>query len=237
MRAYFYKQPNAERLIWIFAGWGMDQALFLNRPLPGLSAAEQMNASLVILYDYIPGSIQWVEHAQIGEIPSIPPMGWEQLIQSKEILAHHQHVLWAWSMGVWAAEQYPLPPLEMALAVNGTAKPVHDDWGIPSAVFEGTLEGLSLKTLEKFRKRMCGRPELLYDFKLREPQRSLDDLKAELAYIGSSAQVENPYPKPWDRAFLSTEDAIFPIHHMEQYWQFREVPCQLRPGAHYPYTV
>ena len=235
MVAYFHQRAGAERLIWVFVGWGMDQRLFLDRPLPGLSCQEQTNASVLILFDYGAGPIQWIEQDPDLESRTVQLSDWEELLAREEIITYSKHVLWAWSMGVWAAEQFVLPELEIAVAVNGTARPVDDRFGIPVDIFQGTLQGLSSRNLEKFRRRMCGNTARLADFKTREPQRELANLMAELSYIGDASQAPNPFPKQWNRALLSQEDAIFPIQNMQHYWISRNVPCILCSGAHYPF--
>lgn len=236
MIAYYYPVENARQLIWIFAGWGTDHRLYLHRPLPGLSPQQQQDASLLLLYAYGDAPILWKQADTECVIED-----WQALLCRPEIMAYTRHCLWAWSMGVWAAEQYALPRLAYALAVNGTARPVDDLYGIPSAIFRGTLEGLSDRNVEKFRRRMCGTKAAMHDFMMREPLRNLESLRSELQYIGDRVATEgaeaSPYPKAWDAARISDEDAIFPTAHTMRYWTERNVYVDRVYGGHYPFTT
>lgn len=233
MVAWLHHKTQAERLIWVFAGWGMDENVFRDQPLPGLPADWQEESSLLVLYEYGSDTILWKNGPQTIELTD-----WEQLLNRPELKAMKEHALWAWSMGVWAAEQFSLPNMEWGVAVNGTASPVHDTEGIPPAIFQATLQGLSEVSLEKFRRRMCGSAARLAAFKTRLPRRTLPNLFSELSYIGRMAlNPIHPYPQRWNKALLSTEDAIFPIQNSQSYWQSRQVPCELRPGPHYPFDI
>ena len=93
----------------------------------------------------------------------------------------------AWSMGVWAAsqimKQYPSLPLSQSIAINGTPYPIHETKGITPAIFEGTLQGLNEQSLQKFQRRMCGSTAGYKTFQTVAPQRSIEELKEELAAI------------------------------------------------------
>lgn len=65
----------------------------------------------------------------------------------------------AWSMGVWYASR--LKALQdvqptRTVALCGTPWPIDDRYGIPRAVFDATLAGLSPRSVEKFVVRMEG---------------------------------------------------------------------------------
>ncbi len=120
----------------------------------------------------------------------------------------------AWSMGVWAATQVLSGvTLASAIAVNGTPTPIDDEQGIPVAVFDGTLATLSEAGLQRFRRRMCGGAEAMKGFMAHAPQRTLDDLHAELAALGEQIRVRPPKPVVWTAAYVSDEDKIFPPAH------------------------
>ncbi len=117
----------------------------------------------------------------------------------------------AWSMGVWAATQVLADvPLASAVAVNGTPQPMDDRYGIPVAIFEGTLATLSEAGLLKFRRRMCGGGEALKGFMAQAPQRSLEDLRTELATLHQMIQSRPAKPFTWTQAYVGSEDKIFP---------------------------
>ncbi len=137
----------------------------------------------------------------------------------------------AWSMGVWAATQVlPRERLATTLAINGTPRPIDDTYGIPKAIFEGTLAGLSEAGLTRFRRRMCGGGAALNAFLTNAPQRTLDDLHTELAALGE-AITTRPVREDfrWDRAIACAEDRIFPLAAQQAAFPTATVV----PGAHW----
>lgn len=118
----------------------------------------------------------------------------------------------AWSMGVWAAQQTcPTANLQSATAVNGTPWPIDETRGIPPAIFDGTLTTYSEAGLARFRKRMCGGVAALTEFMAHAPQRTTEDLGAELAALGEAIRMLPEVAFPWTRAIGCTQDRIFPI--------------------------
>lgn len=156
--------------------------------------------------------------------------------------AYERVYLLAWSMGVWAADRLSekLPPLSRAVAVNGTPLPMHDLYGIPIPVFEGTLRGLDEVSREKFDRRMVGGKKLLDVYKTFHA-RSTEDLKGELLgvynCVKDSAAGCIVRPRlPWSRAFVSERDLIIPPANQTAYWSEAGVPVTLLEGeGHYPF--
>ncbi len=108
---------QGEHLILYFAGWGMPPDAVNHLILPE-------NHDLLICYDY------------------------QDLNLDFDFSAYRHIRLVAWSMGVWAAERALQGiRLKSATAVNGTGLPCDDNFGIPCAVFKGTLENLTMKIL------------------------------------------------------------------------------------------
>ncbi len=118
----------------------------------------------------------------------------------------------AWSMGVWAASCV-VPGLGLditeSVAVAGTTTPVSDGYGIPRAIFEGTLTGLCDKSLKAFRRRMCGGATAAAEFEKRAPERDIKSLREELSAIGGMSAVKTG-TMIWDRAIVTLRDNIFP---------------------------
>lgn len=210
MKQVFLKQEGNSRLLLFFAGWGADEHLF------GSSVAEGYDC--MICYDYTsPGFIaSWLE-------------------------AYDSIRLLGWSMGVWAAGEalssYTLP-YEKKIAINGTPFPISDTKGIPIVVFEGTLDGLSADTLAKFRRRMCGSAGALQGFMQHQPQRSLENLRGELAALKQriEARGDMGYPLEWDEALIGDKDRIFSPANQERAWEEASVPVRHFEGAHYDAT-
>lgn len=73
--------------------------------------------------------------------------------------------------------------IKNSIAINGTPYPIDDTCGIPSAIYHGTLEGLTGPSLNKFLRRMCFNGEAFKEFLNITPRRPLEELKEELAEI------------------------------------------------------
>lgn len=145
----------------------------------------------------------------------------------------------AWSMGVWAADLLAplLPTPSIAIAINGTPIPMHDDYGIPDAIFEATLRGLSDENRARFDRRMCGGKKLLAVYESFSA-RSTDDLRSELQGTYNQVAPIRDFIPPrlkWSRALISEKDLIVPPENQLRYWQEAGVPtCLLKHAGHYP---
>lgn len=152
----------------------------------------------------------------------------------------YKHVyLAAWSMGVWAADVLApfLPTPEIAVAINGTPIPMHDQYGIPDQIFEGTLRGLDDENRERFNRRMCGGKKLLAVYNSFSA-RSTEDLREELTGVYQQVRGLSGEDKPnqlWSKALVSERDLIVPSANQTAYWQKHNVAIELLKGAgHYP---
>lgn len=157
----------------------------------------------------------------------------------------------AWSMGVWAATVVLSPAPTLAamsesvacclasgnggedvavqwprcvdcVAINGTPMPVDDRYGIPEAIFHGTLQGLDARNLEKFYRRMCVNRESLSFFLTHRPQRPVEELQEELQAIGAAARQQSGIGIPrfgWRRCLVGSRDLIFPSDHQQAAWE------------------
>ena len=120
----------------------------------------------------------------------------------------------AWSMGQ--------VPLLSATAINGTGLPMHDEFGIPCAVFQGTLDTLDEINLGKFERRMCGDKQLLQHYQSLEGRRSIEEIHAELTALYDALSAEHQHTGlPWTKAIIGTQDRIFPAQNQRNYWHER----------------
>lgn len=145
----------------------------------------------------------------------------------------------AWSMGVWAAEKlaHLLPPLATATAINGTPYPMHDLYGIPTPIFQGTLNGLTNESRERFDRRMCGSKKLL-DLYNTVRKRPTEELKEELLAAYNDTNI-SPSIK-WNKAIISGKDMIVPHQNQLSYWQTLSPMTQilqLPQENHYPFLA
>ncbi len=142
----------------------------------------------------------------------------------------------AWSMGVWAAERvlaaHGITP-RTATAVNGTPYPVHDRWGIPPETVRATCENLSPAALLRFFRRTVGGAGAIKRLSDRLPRREALQARGELeAILRESERVTERIR--WDKALLSTRDAVFPPDNLREYWNGRTRTLWL-DEPHYPF--
>lgn len=205
MKQYFVKQCHLPSLVLFFAGWGMDE-----HPFQDYNPKER---DLLVCYDY--RSLDF-DFSLLKEYRDIRVIGW--------------------SMGVWAASQvlsYSGLPITESIAVNGTMTPVDDSKGISNVIFQGTLNGLNDITLRKFFRRMCGSAPVLDDFLSRRPQRSVEELKEELSFIGRQAGLLASAGFRWNKAVVGKGDLIFIPDNQKTAWSELEVQTEEVDFAHY----
>lgn len=223
---------RARQLLICFTGWSASPELFcLINP-----EGEKEETDLWICYDY--RDLSFPE-----DLHTINPDKYETVR------------IVAWSLGVWVAEQVlALQPavfwsfVKSAVAINGTGRPIDDLYGIPEAVFEGTLQHLTPDGVQRFVRRMCGNRTVLTTY-LATPLRPLDEISEELLFLYREIKCASekktavktkakdsdlPVPFPWTGAILSADDRIFPIENLRRYWRQR-CPVREIEAPHYPF--
>lgn len=207
MKQHFIKKEGNTRLLLFFAGWGADVHLF-DRPV-------HPDYDYLLCYDY------------------------RTLHFDSSLLEGYTSIrLMAWSMGVWVASQVLATlklPFTQKLAINGTIHPIDNEKGIPTAIFDGTLQHFSAPTLAKFRRRMCGTADSVRQFLSYEPTRPLEELKEELAALKELIANLPPTTFTWDKAVIGTADKIFPYTNQQQAWA--TVPSITLDIEHYDDTL
>lgn len=201
--------PESERLILLFAGWGMTP-----EPLQNV-AAEGYDTAVV-----------W-NHTRRDDSAWI-----ESLKRYREI------VVVGWSYGVNSAARWlsthPGLPITAKIAINGTLYPVSDTMGIPAAIYRGTLENLSARNIEKFMMRMCGGVKAYKEYGLSQTAdsavRTIEDLREELESFGNA---DTPC-EMWDKAIVSDNDQIIPPGNQRECWHRHALLTLNVPGPHYP---
>ena len=188
-----WKINGGEKLLLIFSGWAMDE-----HPT---SIIEANDADVCTCFDY-----QSLETADLERWAQYPEIN-----------------LIAWSTGVWAAEQVlgnSSLKLNQAIAVNGTPTTVHDETGIPSAVFQATYDHLNATSFAKFNRRMLGSSEAFNAFQSIASKRDLENQKQELGTILDVNFEKIPTGLiSWDKAIIAVNDAIFPPSNQRRYWE------------------
>lgn len=205
MKQIYLIHEHHPRLLLFFAGWGADETPFKNyRPA---------DSDYMLCYDY--RSLDF-DTSLLAEYTDIRAVGW--------------------SMGVWAATRimasFPLP-VSRRIAINGTPFPIDEELGIPPAIFQGTLDGLTDVSLHKFLRRMCADSAAFKEFLQRTPRRPLEELREELAAIAHSYTTLPPCEAVWDLGIVGAADRIIPPTNQERAWKKLGVPIRQTADAHY----
>ena len=125
--------------------------------------------------------------------------------------------VFAYSLGVWAASRCNLKAAAK-IAICGSPVPVSDDLGIPEAIFKATADGLTAESLKKFHRRMAGDRATIQRIEpLLPASPDIVALKDELLAIAEGQDQSESLCK-WDRAYISTNDRIFPVENLNKYW-------------------
>ena len=214
-QTYLHKTPDFGTLTLLFGGWGSGAELF--------AECRPKDSDLMLCYDYHdldfdPGVLK--EYSSIRVV--------------------------AWSMGVWAASRlfseviFDGLKVDSAIAFGGTVELADDLCGIPEAIFEATVRGMSPVSLKKFRRRMCGAN--LNHFEAHIPERSFEDLDGELKAVAGALSAEKTDGNSlghsvlktfWTQAYVGNDDMIFPPANQLRSWKRQGVPCRETDAPHY----
>lgn len=208
MKHQWLAKKGGDRLIVFFNGWGQDA-----RAVAHLSG----EADVLMLYAYHGGKdFDFSSLQEYGQVDVA-----------------------AWSMGVWYASLLDWEKLKeklnirRAVALCGTMPAIDDTLGIPAAVFEATLSGLTPRSLEKFVLRMAGGVTAYREGPLSQAgSRSFEDVRAELAWWKDRFRV--PDKAIWQKALVGLQDGIFPPENQSRAWAQAGVDTVEKDMPHYP---
>ena len=208
MKIHQLQQGEGRKLYLILNGWSAAPELFEALPLPA-------GADVWVGYDY--RSLTFPERFEPFE---------------------EVHLI-AWSLGVWVATALwgKASPFASTTAINGTPFPIHAEWGIPPAIFEGTLAHLDADGLRRFDRRMCGDRATLQHYQQLTPIPEADkaeELQALYQTIGATAIDPLQAATFWQRAIISSADRIFPTANQQAYWTGK-AEVLLIEGSHLPF--
>lgn len=204
MKYQYVAKGDNERLILVFAGWAMDYRPFAGLRRPGYD--------IVVFWDFRDFCIDWTFCAGYNEICVV-----------------------AWSFGVYAAAATTGAidrKITRRIAVNGTLYPVDRRRGIPENIFQGTLNGLNERNLDKFYHRVCGSIAAFRNFCENKPERGINELAEELQTFVPTELLQPTLSTRWDLAIISSNDAIFPAVNQWRAWQ--GTPIEMNDGPHMP---
>ncbi len=208
MKKEWLIHTNRRKLLVFCVGWGMDSEPF--RPIPSY------DYDILIFYDYS-------ETEEKHYILSLF-QGYEEV------------VLLCWSMGVLYGQlkfRKNEDIFTRCIAVNGTLRPIDDDYGIPETIFKATLDNMNNKSLEKFYQRMCRPGSILPKFLENRPRRSLRDQLNELTTIYHTGNTAKKEHSIFSHVVISSKDLVIPTVNQLSFWG--NTPSTILKGPHFPF--
>ena len=218
---YKLLESNNKSLILFFAGWAFTPEILENYKFD--------DSSVLIIYDYTT-----IEDSDISSI--------------NKILDNYSQVnLLAWSFGVFYA-QYLFNKLnlsekiDISVALAGSIEPISSNYGIPEQIFEGTLNTLSLRNLEKFFLRISNSRSVKTTYFDKDINWNIENLKKELELTKKrNLEKFNCYIN-WNYIVIFKEDNIFPVNNLKVFWSEKYVQLTenqpriiIEEGAHFPF--
>ena len=180
MKYKWLNKENNKKLIVFFNGWGMDECV--------VKHLQAGNYDVLMFYDY--NSL-------------------DTDFDFESINTYSEKYLIAWSMGVMIATLFDIDYVSKT-AVNGTLRPIDDEFGIPKRIYDVTLKCFSPKGAERFIKSMCSDNSDIYVTK-----RDFESQKSELEAL---THYEAKQDFEYNRIILSNDDKIIPTKNQAAYW-------------------
>lgn len=155
-----------------------------------------------------------VEHINAGSYNVIMLYDYNSLDFDFNIINNYENkYIVAWSMGVMCATLFNIDNVVSATAINGTLKPIDDEFGIPKRIYDLTLKGFSPKGRERFIKNMFDETVNLPTIK-----REFENQKSELSALKNyEANLNFKYTK----IYISNNDKIIPTKNQEAFWNMK----------------
>lgn len=204
MKTQLFNKAGSDIVIF-FEGYGQDP-----NPFSELVPLMSENTSLLCCYDYA------VDEA----LPDLSSFENARVI--------------AWSMGVALAPFY-IKKLRLrvtkSIAVNGTLEGIDENLGVDPVLWDETLAKLDAHSAMGFYLAMCGSSFKKYIEK--RPNRSIESLKAELAWIRDYLKSVTVTDYSFDEAFVSKRDLIFNPCRQKLSWEKHGVKLFEIDEAHY----
>lgn len=201
MKSEWINKRNNTDLIVFFSGWGSSENI--NTKL------NYGNFDILVFYDY---------------------RTFEQI--DFDFSQYQKKYLIAWSMGVFVCNYYYeiFKNFDKLTAINGTQMPINDNYGIPSSVYDLTVNNFNEFSCAKFVKKMST------DLKPDEyATRTIKDLKDELISI-RVLKVRNLLK--FNKAIVSLKDRIIPSKNQLNWWQQQNTEIeQLEDKPHYIFDL
>jgi len=171
-----------------------------------------------------------VSHLQPADFDVLAVYNYKDLnFDSAQIKGYQEVYVIAWSFGVAVASKLQIPA-KRSIAVNGTLKPIDDNFGIMNAFFDQTLATMSEENYQSFLARTFNKTDDRSNISFRE----IDEQREELRILGETfrnCQMENCF----DLALISKRDRIFLKRAQMAFWETQSCRTIEIAGAHYPF--
>lgn len=156
MKFSWVNKNKNNNLIIFFNGWGMDETIVENLKCE--------NNDVILFYDY--NSLEHDENV------------WEVINNSNN---YEQKFVVAWSMGVMISSIFAprIENLRRSVALNGTLKPIDDNFGIAERVYNLTVKNFSDSSCKKFIQNMTAENSN----QTLTVKRDFDNIKTELSSL------------------------------------------------------
>lgn len=187
-------------LIVFFSGWGMDEKSVI---------LDYRNFDFVVLYDYEDSEIDAKLAKEISDYDNVYIIGWSMGVIMSTLLFDE------------------INNIKKKIAINGTLKIVDDKFGIPTKIFEATLNNLNVKTIEMFFKNMGYK-----DFKA--ANRSFESQLNELKFIKNFYE-SNIFQYNFDKVIIGNKDIIVPYRNQKRAWENNS--CLYLNCGHYCFNL
>lgn len=179
------------------------------------------NKKLIIFFNGWGMDENVVKHLEPGDYDVIMFYDYNSLGCDISLDNYSEKFLVAWSMGVMVATLFDIE-YKTKTAINGTLKPIDDNFGIPVRVYDLTLNHLNpVKFMKNMYDNVDDIPTISRDF---------ENQKSELAVLKTYKADES---FKYDRVIISDSDKIIPTKNQVKFWK-KEPNIQ---GAHciFPY--
>lgn len=171
-----------------------------------------------------------VSHLETSDYDVLAVYDYKDLTFDSELVQPYQEVyIIAWSFGVAVANELSLSA-KKSIAVNGTLKPIDDNFGIMNAFFDQTLATMNEENYQSFLARTFNKTDDRSAISFRE----IDEQREELRILGETfrnSQMENCF----DLALISKRDRIFLKRAQNAFWDTQNCRTIEIAGAHYPF--
>ena len=206
MQFHWLNKQNKENLIIFFAGWSFDET-----PFKFLDCGD---FDVIIMYDYNKLDLPKIDFSNYKNINLI-----------------------AWSMGVFVAYllKEKLPKFTKKIAINGTIKPVDDEFGIPQKPFLLTLRHAKTGLEGKFYQNIFNSNEEFEKYIKTPVKRTIENRETELRALYEKIKTtEINYTHFYDKALISAHDKIIPTKNQVNFWQ-ENSEIEMLESGHFPY--